>query len=67
MQRDRQIADLVEEQRAAVRRRERPLAIARRAGERPLGVPEQIALDQRVGRGVAIEHANGPFARGEAS
>ena len=56
LQRDRQVADLVEEQRAAVRRGERALAIAGGAGERALDVAEQVALDQRLGRRAAVEH-----------
>jgi hypothetical protein len=56
LQRDRQVADLVEEQRAAVGRGERALAIAGGAGERAAHVAEQIALDQRVGGGAAVEH-----------
>ena len=59
LQRDGQVADLVEEQRASMRGCERTHAIARRAGERTAHVPEQVTLDQRVGRGAAVEHDEG--------
>ncbi len=44
-----ELADLVEEQRAAVGGGEQPGAIAHRAGERAAHVAEQLALEQRVG------------------
>ena len=44
------VADLVEEQRAAVGPLEAPLLARRRAGERPFLVAEQLRLDQRVGQ-----------------
>ena len=43
----RQLADLVEEQRPAVRQLEPPLAPLHGAGEGPLLVTEQLALDER--------------------
>ena len=41
------IADLVQEHRAPVRQLEKPLAVSYPAGERPLDVPEELALDER--------------------
>ena len=58
---DRQVADLVEEQRAAVRRRERTRRARPRARERALRVAEQVALDQRLGRRAAVEHDERPL------
>ena len=52
----RQLADLVEEQRAAVGLLEGARAIGHRAGERAAHVPEQLGLDQLVGDGAAVEH-----------
>ncbi len=57
---DRQITDLVEEQRAAIRRGERTDALGRRTGERALGVTEQVALDQRLGARAAVERDERP-------
>ena len=45
----RELADLVEEQRAAVRLLEQALPAVLGVGERPLGVAEQLALEQRLG------------------
>ena len=47
LQRQRKLADLVEKDRAAVRRLEAPHRPRMRAGERPPLVAEQLALDQR--------------------
>ena len=44
------LADLVEEQRAALRHLEPAGLLAHRAAERPLLVAEQLALDQRLGQ-----------------
>ena len=44
-----QFADLVEQQRAAVRVLELALAVGDRAGERSLDVPEQLGLDRALG------------------
>src|SRR5205085_3100424 len=49
------LADLVEEQRAAMRPLERPLDALDRAGERALLVAEQRALDQPLGERGAIQ------------
>ena len=46
----RHLADLVEEQRAAVRRLEAAHAVAHRAGERAAHVAEQLALEQLARR-----------------
>jgi hypothetical protein len=48
--RRREIADLVEEQGAAVRLLEAAFARARRAGERTALVAEELALEQRLGQ-----------------
>ena len=48
------LADLVEEDGAAVGLREAARPRARRAGERPLGVAEQLGLDQVRGDGRAV-------------
>jgi hypothetical protein len=48
------LADLVEEQRAAVGLLEPPVAPARRAGERTALVTEQLALEQRLGERRAV-------------
>ena len=48
------VADLVEEQRAAVGQLELAAAIGDRAGERALHVPEQLALDQLLGNRGAV-------------
>ena len=55
LQRQRQLADLVEEQRAGVRGREQTLAIARRVGERAAHVTEQLVLEQRLGDRGAVD------------
>ena len=49
LRRQRQLRDLVQEQRAAVRGLEAALAAVGGAGERAALVPEQLRLDQRVG------------------
>ena len=49
LQRRRDLADLVEEDRAAVGQREAALLVGRRAGERALVVAEQLGLEQRLG------------------
>ena len=49
LERQRQLADLVEQQRAAVRLLEQARPVSRGARERPLHVAEQLGLEQRVG------------------
>ena len=51
LHRQRHLADLVEKQRPALGLREEPLAVVAGVGEGPLDVPEQLALQQRVGQG----------------
>ena len=51
----RDLADLVEEQRAAVRLLEAPDAALVGAGERALLVPEQLALEERLGERGAVQ------------
>src|SRR5436190_2627678 len=55
------VADFVEENRSAIRLFELADLLFRRAGERPLFVPEQLALDQVLGNGGAI-HLHEPLA-----
>ena len=50
-----QLADLVEEDRAAVGDFEQPDAVFVGAGERPFAMAEQLALDQRFGQGAAVD------------
>ena len=62
LQLQRELADLVDQERAAVGALEDALAHRHRAGERPLLVPEQLRLDQ-VGRdGGAVEDDEGAIA-----
>ena len=49
------VADLVQEQRAAVRRLKKSLAIFVRAGERALHVAEQFGFQQRLRKRAAID------------
>ena len=55
LQRQRQIADLVEEQRAAMRHLELAELARRRAGERALLVAEQLGLEQGLGNRGAVD------------
>src|ERR671916_3197625 len=50
-----QLAHLVQEERAAVGDLEEPLAMRVGAGERPLAVAEQLALDEVLGQGAAVD------------
>ena len=60
LQVQRQLADLVEEERAAVRLLEgAPCARRDRAGERALLVAEQLALDELLGDGRAVDRDEG--------
>jgi hypothetical protein len=56
------LADLVEQQRAAVRALEGALHALHRAGEAPLLVPEQRALDEPLGERGAVELHERPVA-----
>ena len=62
LQRGRQLADLVEEQGAAVGLDEQAGAIRARVGERAALVAEQLALQQRVGDGGAVDGDERAFA-----
>ena len=55
LQRERHLADLVEQQRAAIGRGEQAGVIVGRAGERALDVAEQLALEQLLGQRRAVE------------
>ena len=55
LQRQRQVADFVEEQRAAVRELELARLPRRRAGERALLVTEELGLEQRLGNRGAVD------------
>src|SRR5205807_2326726 len=55
LHRERQLGDLVEEQRAAVRRLEKAFAVLGGAGERALLVAEELALHQGIGDSAAID------------
>src|SRR5260221_208611 len=55
LERQRQIADLVDEERAAVRLLEIPLPCALRAGEGALGVTEQLGFGELGGDGRRVE------------
>ena len=50
-----QLADLVEKQRAAVGHLEQPDAMLVGAGERSLAMAEQLAFDQALGQGAAVD------------
>ncbi len=51
----RQLADLVQEDAAAVRHLELPLLLRHGAGERPALVPEQLAFEERLGERRAVD------------
>ena len=51
----RQVADLVEEQRAAIGGADEPRVVGLGAGERALLVPEQLALDEVLGERAAVD------------
>ena len=62
----RQIGDLVEEQRAAVGRLEEAVAIGLGAGERALPVAEELALHQVFGNRAAVDRDEGQLGAGAA-
>jgi hypothetical protein len=62
LHRQRQLADLVEEDGAVVGLREQSLARPVGAGERALGVAEEFALDQGLGDGAAVDRDEGAIA-----
>ena len=55
LQVERQLADLVEEQRPAAGLLEEPAPICGGVGERALLVPEQLALEEVLGDGAAVD------------
>src|SRR6185436_17184045 len=66
LQRQRQIADFIEEQRAAVRELELPRLALRRAGEGALLVAEELGLEQVLGNRRAVDRDKRPVvARAE--
>jgi hypothetical protein len=60
LEREGQLADLVEEQGAGVRLLEEPPPRPRRPGERALLVTEELALDQRRGHAARVHRHEGP-------
>ncbi len=58
------VADLVEEERASVRRLETPLAAVHGPGERPLLVAEQLALEHPLRERRAVERDEGAVPAG---
>ena len=56
LQRRRDLADLVEEQRAALGRLDAARLVAHRAGERAARVAEQLAREQLLGQRRAVDH-----------
>ncbi len=63
LQRRRHLADLVEEQRAAMGLDEQPRALAGGARERSARVTEQLALQQGLGQRRAVHRYEGPRRR----
>ena len=61
---ERELADLVEEQRAAVGGLDQALLVGAGAGEAALGVAEQLARDQLVRDRAAVDDDERPLARG---
>jgi hypothetical protein len=55
LHRERHLADLVEQDRAAARRLEEPTVVLARAGERPAPMAEELALEQRLRQGGAVD------------
>ena len=62
LHRRRHLADLVQEDRAAVRLLEQPAAVRRRAGERAARVAEELGLQQRLRQRPAVLGDEGPGA-----
>ena len=59
LHRERQVADLVEEDRSAAGRLEQPGARRHGTGERALLAAEELALEQRLGQGRAVDAHEG--------
>src|SRR5262252_2347343 len=55
LKRARELADLVEEERAAVCLFDEPLALSNRVAERAADVPEELALNQVLGDRAAVD------------
>ena len=64
LHRRRRLADLVEEDRAAVGLVEQPALLADGAGERAALVAEELGLEQRLGEGAAVDRDELPAAAG---
>ena len=62
LEQQRQLADLVEEQGAVVGRHEQPGVGLQRAGEGAPDVAEELALDEGLGDGAAVDRDEGPLA-----
>src|SRR5206468_3121120 len=62
LERWRDVADLVQEDRAAVGFGEEPGRVADRAGEGAAHVPEELALEQRLGERAAVDGHERPLA-----
>ena len=62
LDRDRHVADLVEEERAAIGGSEAPDAVGQRAGESAFDMPKQFAFQQRFRDGRTIDRDEGPLA-----
>src|SRR5690606_29100975 len=62
LQVERDLADLVQEDGAAVGELEAAYTVPMRAGERALHVPEELALEQLVGDRRAVDLHEGPVA-----
>src|SRR5690606_23368371 len=64
--RERQLADLVEEERALVRLLEEPSLVGDRVGERAAPVAEELALEERLGDRAAVHGHEAPLLAGAA-
>src|SRR2546422_349133 len=62
LHRERQLGDLVQEQRAAARCLEEALAVLGSAGERALLVAEELALHEGIRNGAAVDRHEGLVA-----
>ena len=62
LERRRDVPDLVEEDRAAVRLREQTGRVGHRARERAAHVPEELALEERLGERGAVDRHERPLA-----
>jgi hypothetical protein len=60
LRRERQISDLVEEERAAARRADEPFGVPVGARERTAHVPEELSFDERRGERTAVDRDERP-------